>query len=139
MTQKKYEWQQSESQPRRTLLNNFGAAGSKVALFLEAETEPRTYDDVDKRQTLSLNLSTNPEALPDGVIIHNRRACLESRDYQSSPLDDLVETNDDGVLKSSEADYWGFIDGLVYKGNFSRGSILKFLWSVMFMWPNKIE
>ena len=157
ITQEKHERQQSESQPRRTLLNDLSAAGSNVASVLEDRTEPRTYEDVNKKHTLSLgteawsprpfvtheqidtsDLFANPEALPNGVIIRNRRACLESRDYQSSPLDDLVETNDDGVLKSSKADYWGFVDRLVYQGSCSRGSILEFLRSVTFIWPNEI-
>jgi hypothetical protein len=83
-------------------------------------------------------LYANPEALPDGVSIYNRRAYPASRDYQSSPPDYLLETSDDEVLKSNKADYWGFVDGLVYQGNCSRDSILEFLQSVMFIWPNEI-
>lgn len=59
-------WQHSKLQPRRALLNNFGAAGSNAALMLEETTEtPKNEDD---RSSYVFNLSAkNQDALQVSV------------------------------------------------------------------------
>lgn len=61
-----HSWQHSKFQPRRALLNNFGAAGSNAALILEETTEtPRGKDD---RSSYVFNLSAkNQDALQVSV------------------------------------------------------------------------
>lgn len=52
-------WQHSNLQPRRALLNNFGAAGSNAALILEERTEtPRSGDN---RASYVFNLSAKSQ------------------------------------------------------------------------------
>ena len=52
-----YDWRQTKSAPRRALLNNFGAAGSNVALLLEERMQPRSPESADNRSCHVFNLS----------------------------------------------------------------------------------
>ena len=55
-------WKSQRSQPRRAMLNNFGAAGSNVALLLEERIEPRiTESDIEDRSAYVFNISAKTE------------------------------------------------------------------------------
>ena len=53
-----YAWRHSKSQPRRAMLNNFGAAGSNAALLLEEKLDPLVSNTIDDgRPSYVFNLS----------------------------------------------------------------------------------
>ena len=65
-------WKHSASRPRRALLNNFGAAGSNVALLLE-EARPSTTgtEEIERRSAFTFNVSTkNRQALETSLKQH---------------------------------------------------------------------
>lgn len=67
-----YAWRHSKSQPRRAMLNNFGAAGSNVALLLEEKLDPLMSDIIDDgRPFYVFNLSAKSrKALEASVQAH---------------------------------------------------------------------
>ena len=62
------EWRQSKSKPRRALLNNFGAAGSNVALLLEEGPHPQVDTTHDNRSSYVFNLSAKTRAALRAMI-----------------------------------------------------------------------
>ncbi|KAL9583818.1 MAG: hypothetical protein Q9212_002491 [Teloschistes hypoglaucus] len=84
-------WKHSPSQPRRALLNNFGAAGSNVALLLEESRYPApTKAGNDQRSSFVFNLSTkNRQALETSIREH--RDFLSTMDGGTT-LEDLCYT-----------------------------------------------
>ena len=62
------EWRQSKSKPRRALLNNFGAAGSNVALLLEEGPQSRVVTTHDNRSSYVFNLSAKTRAALQATI-----------------------------------------------------------------------
>lgn len=65
-------WEHSASRPRRALLNNFGAAGSNVALLLQEARRPTAYmEEKDERSAFIFNISTkNKHALEKSLKQH---------------------------------------------------------------------
>ena len=65
-------WGHSASRPRRALLNNFGAAGSNVALLLEEARRPAAdIEEKDGRSAFIFNISTkNKQALETSLRQH---------------------------------------------------------------------
>ena len=84
-------WASRVSRPRRALLNNFGAAGSNVALVLEERMEPEiTSAGMKDRATYLFNLSARTEnALAISVLQHQK--FLES-DSSASRIKDICYT-----------------------------------------------
>ena len=76
-------WDQTFMQPRRALLNNFGAAGSNAALLLEEMLEiEESEQDLDDRSAYVFNLSAkSKDALK--VSISQHRQFLEQMPTQS--------------------------------------------------------
>ena len=62
------EWRQSKSKPRRALLNNFGAAGSNVALLLEEGPQSQVVTTHDDRSSYVFNLSAKTRAALQAMI-----------------------------------------------------------------------
>lgn len=67
------DWKQPSDLPRRALLNNFGAAGSNVALVLEEYTDSTSKKVGKGRSSYLFNVSArNPSALKELVEQHKR-------------------------------------------------------------------
>ena len=62
------EWRQFKSEPRRALLNNFGAAGSNVALLLEEGPQSQVVTTHDDRSCYVFNLSAKTRAALQAMI-----------------------------------------------------------------------
>lgn len=81
-----HSWQHSKLQPRRALLNNFGAAGSNAALILEEKMEtPRGEDD---RSSYIFNISAKSQHILQVFIERFQRFLRQS----SSRLSDICYT-----------------------------------------------
>lgn len=63
------DWQHSKTQPRRAMLNNFGAAGSNAALLLEEHVEalPKSHAGTD-RTSYIFNISARTVAAQQAYI-----------------------------------------------------------------------
>lgn len=85
------KWDQISLQPRRALLNNFGAAGSNVSLLLEEMLETQKGNqDLDDRSAYIFNLSAkSKDALQ--VSISQHRQFFEQMSSQV-PLRDICYT-----------------------------------------------
>jgi acyl transferase domain-containing protein len=84
-------WVQTSAQPRRALLNNFGAAGSNAALLLEEMLETEEGEqDLDDRSAYVFNLSAkSKDALKASISQH--RQFFEQMSPQL-PLRDICYT-----------------------------------------------
>jgi acyl transferase domain-containing protein len=84
-------WDQAPLQPRRALLNNFGAAGSNVSLLLEEMLEIQEDDqDLDDRSAYVFNLSAKSKNALQ-VSISQHRQFFEQMSPQL-PLRDVCYT-----------------------------------------------
>lgn len=62
------KWRRVKSKPRRALLNNFGAAGSNVALLLEEGPQSQVRTAQDNRSNYVFNLSAKTQAALQKMI-----------------------------------------------------------------------
>lgn len=72
------DWKRPSSLPRRALLNNFGAAGSNVALVLEEHTESAPEETTKGRSSYIFNVSARTPAALEGLV-ENYKKYLKER------------------------------------------------------------
>lgn len=84
------EWRQSGTQPRRALLNNFGAAGSNVALLLEERPQLQLTKIMDERPCHVFNLSAKSRKALQTMISEHLEFLNQGRSLPS--LKDICYT-----------------------------------------------
>lgn len=85
---KSQNWVSKEHQPRRALLNNFGAAGSNAALIVE-EFRPVSRPRGSRRIAYNLNISAKSEVALQKLLSSYRELL---RDFSNADFEDLCYT-----------------------------------------------
>ena len=109
--------------------------GTNQSAQFEEQAKPASERERSMRAG-TLDLLMSPGVFPC-IDVSKYRTGLDSRDYHLSPFDSSSDSEDDKALEI-ETGHEGS-EERVYRGKCSRGSVLEFLQSVMFVWPNELD